>query len=101
MAEKPKSLFHSLWNRRAAYRALFKNNKATVRQRQTILDDLREYCNAGTLPIATDKHGATDMYQTGKLHGKQEVLLYLQQILELTDEKLFEIKDMEETGGDE
>jgi len=66
-----------------------------------VLDDLREYCNAGTLPIATDKHGATDMYQTGKLHGKQEVLLYLQQILDLTDEKLFEIRDMEENDNGE
>jgi hypothetical protein len=98
-ADKPKSLFVRWWNLRNAYQALFLRNKPTQKQKRDVMQDLREYCNHGTVPIATDKNGATDSYQTGKLHGRQEVLLYLQQILDLDDATLIRMKEMEDEQG--
>ena len=98
---KNPSLFLRWFNLRNAYQAFFTRHNATSMQRRAVLDDLREYCNHGTLPIATDKNGTTDAYQTGKLHGRQEVLLYLQQILDLDDATLFRMKDMEDEQGHE
>lgn len=93
------SMFVRWWNLRESYRALFIRNAAEERHQRDVMKDLREYCNHGTLPIATSKDGVTDMYQTGKLHGRQEVLLYLQQILDLDDATLLRMKEMEDEQG--
>jgi hypothetical protein len=95
-----KSLYLKWWSLRDAMRAVLRREKATPQQRKTLMADLEDYCGASSVPMVADKNGATDMYQTGKLHGRQEVLLYLRQILDLDDQTLQNMKELED-GAEE
>lgn len=90
-------MFHYWWKLRDAVRAMFgKDGKATVAQKQTVMDDLKQFCGADRVPLVLDNNGVTDMYQTGKQAGKLEVLFYLQQTMGLSDEQLLAMKKAEE-----
>ena len=67
------------WRLRDSARRLLHRDKPHVTR--PILAELREFCHADTVPLRIDSTGRTDMYQTGIVAGRQEVLKKLQAIL--------------------
>lgn len=76
------------WNLRNAARALFWHGERDPKAIRPILDELREFCHADSVPLAVDRNGATDLYQTGIIAGRLETWRRIQMILNLTDDQL-------------
>lgn len=77
-------------NRRSHYRHVFQSSKASG---DFVLADLRRFCRAGEPAIVLSKDGATDVYATGMVAGRQEVFWRIVHHLNLDDAQLIKLKE--------
>lgn len=87
----PADLAVRFWNLRESCRALF-GGRATPKQAQPILDELREFCRADTSCVIIGRDGRVDTHATAVAEGRREVWLKITQIMTLTDEQLNALK---------
>lgn len=87
----PVDLAVRFWNLRESCRALF-GGRATPKQAQPILDELREFCRADTSCVIIGRDGRVDTHATAVAEGRREVWLKITQIMTLTDEQLNALK---------
>jgi hypothetical protein len=60
------------------------------------IENLREFCRADMSCIQPGADGRVDTYATAVNEGRREVYLKIQQMLNLTDEKIMEMRKREE-----
>ncbi len=88
MRDEVRKVWERIFRRRRAYRHIFKGEFANI-----VLADLKRFSRYGQPPISTDDKGATDMYKTGLIAGRQEVFSRILHHLHISDEKLINMRD--------
>jgi len=83
-----------LFRSRAYKRALIdgKTNKLS-QEGQIILAHLKRFSRYGKPPVAVDKSGATDMFEVGRMVGRQETVQLIVEALQLDEKTLTNLQE--------
>ena len=85
-----RSRVHRVLFRSRAYKRLFTDGKTGKISEDglVVLAHLKRLARYGKPPAATDKQGATDMYEVGRIVGRQEMVQLIVEALNLDEKTL-------------
>lgn len=90
------SLFLAWWNKRHAFRNVFRLGSRRLDDVGAVIADLRKFCRADVSCVVVGKDGHIDTHATAVAEGRREVFLRIVQLLDLSDEALHKMKELEE-----
>jgi hypothetical protein len=90
-----RSRLHRALFRSRAYKRLFTDPKTGDMSEDgaTVLAHLKRQARYGKPPAATDRTGATDMYEVGRIVGRQEMVQLIVEALHLDEKTLTNLQE--------
>lgn len=86
--------FKNLFKKKTAYQHCFKDSMGNLTTAgQIVINDLAKKCNLYTTTARLDAKGAIDPVHTALQEGKRQTLNYILEVINLTDEHLFKLKE--------
>ncbi len=80
-------------HRSRAYKRLFMTPNGISEDGQIVLAHLKRFAKYGKPPVAADKSGATDMFEVGRMVGRQETVQMIVEALHLEERTLTNLQE--------
>jgi hypothetical protein len=80
-------------HRSRAYKRLFTTPNGLSEDAQIVLAHLKRFAKYGKPPVALGKTGATDMFEVGRMVGRQEVVQLIVEALHLEEKTLTNLQE--------